>query len=182
MNRAVLIPALFALSAFAPSEKQAAREEFIAISDGKRVFVNWTSSNDRNYDYFTIEKSKDGVNFSASLIVKGVGGVPGLEYFDCDYAPYEGMSYYRLKQTDYYGDYVYSGVVPVNFQLLKDGTIITAPKLPDTSELEELQTRETLVVLQDKQGARHVSKVRVLHSRKQDCPSARCLPGNRQLQ
>lgn len=158
MNRVVVLLALFVLSAFSPSENQTAGDEFIAISDGHRVFVNWTARGD--YDYFTIEKSKDGLNFTTSVIVKSTGRGNGTEYFDVDYAPYSGISYYRLKQTDYFGDYVYSQVVPVNFQLLKDGTVIN-PKLPDELDLQDLQQKEALVVLRDKQGERRVAKVRV---------------------
>jgi hypothetical protein len=38
-----------------------------------------------------------------------------LNYTNTDYNPYQGISYYRLKQTDYDGMHGYSNIIAVNF-------------------------------------------------------------------
>lgn len=136
---------------------------FGAMSDGKKVIVSWTSPNERTYDYFTIERSKDGTNFVTAVMVKGAGRVSTLiDYTDIDYSPFAGMSYYRLKQTDYFGETSFSETVIVNFQFLKDGSI--APKtetIPSPDDLKEIENKVILVLLRDIKGNEFISKVKV---------------------
>jgi hypothetical protein len=169
MKRIVLLPVLFLVSAFTAPKRTISPVGFVAISDGQKVFVNWTATNDRDYDYFTIEKSKDGVNFVPSLMVKGAGRIQNeAQYFDIDYAPFNGISYYRLKQTDYFGEVFYSEVIPVNFQLLEDGTI--APKPQANQEiLSEITQKEALVVLRDIKGNDFITKVRIFYDNQELC-------------
>jgi hypothetical protein len=136
---------------------------FGAISDGKKVIVNWTTPNEQNFDYFTVERSKDGVNFVTAVMIKGAGKVSAVvDYTDIDYSPFSGISYYRLKQTDYFGDFSYSEIVAVNFQISKNGSVIpNNNKLPDETELKELENKMVLVVLKDKQGKEFISKVEI---------------------
>jgi hypothetical protein len=136
---------------------------FGAISDGKKVIASWTIPNERNFDYFTIEKSKDGINFVTALMIKGAGKVSAIvDYTDIDYSPFSGISYYRLKQTDYFGEVSYSEAVVVNFQLLKDGTIIPyTEKMLDDTELKEMENKVLLVVVRDSKGQEHITKIRV---------------------
>ena len=46
---------------------------FDAIMNGKQVDINWTTATELNNDYYTIEKSKDGINFETSSIVDAAG-------------------------------------------------------------------------------------------------------------
>jgi hypothetical protein len=70
------------------------------VVDG-RVKLVWTTSSELNNDYFTIENSKSGEFYQTVTKVKG-SGTTGEEhtYIAWDNAPYSGLSYYRLKQTD----------------------------------------------------------------------------------
>lgn len=136
---------------------------FGAISDGKKVIVSWTSPNERSCDYFTVEKSRDGVNFVSAAMTKGAGMFSSyIDYTDIDYCPFNGISYYRLKQTDYHGQVAYSQAIEVNYQILKDGSVI--PKtgnLPDEAELKEMENKTILVLMKDKTGKDIVTKIRV---------------------
>ncbi len=89
---------------------------FTAKPKNKQVELNWQTATEINNDYFTIERSATGENFSPIAIVDGAGNSNNiLNYIDFDNAPLFGISYYRLKQTDFDGNYSYSAVVSVNF-------------------------------------------------------------------
>lgn len=88
---------------------------FEANSNGERIDINWATVTEINNNFFTIEKSKDLKNWEVVSNVSGAGNSnTTIEYFEVDYSPYQGVSYYRLKQTDYDGAFSYSNVVPVN--------------------------------------------------------------------
>jgi len=73
--------------------------------------LNWVTASELNNDYFTIERSKDGVIFEAMGKVKGNGTTPKVnKYAFVDDAPYQ-QTYYRLKQVDYDGKFEYSKIV-----------------------------------------------------------------------
>lgn len=81
-----------------------------------RVDLNWSTASELNNDYFTIERSKDGIEFHEIATIPGAGNSSELiEYSDVDYSPLEGVSFYRLKQTDYNGDFEYSNTVMVRY-------------------------------------------------------------------
>lgn len=81
------------------------------------VLLIWATLTEINNDYFTIEKSKDGENFEFVGTVKGAGNSLGrLNYKLLDTNPYYGVSYYRLKQTDFNGEYAYSELKSVDFE------------------------------------------------------------------
>lgn len=82
----------------------------------ENVVVTWTTASETNNDYFTVERSKDGFNFEALLALDGAGNSTNiLNYKVTDFTPFEGISYYRLKQTDFDGKFDYSNVKAVNF-------------------------------------------------------------------
>ena len=58
-----------------------------------------------NNDYFTIEKSEDGIYFEAIGEESGAGTTFNeSRYSFTDEAPTDGLNYYRLIQTDFDGD------------------------------------------------------------------------------
>lgn len=87
---------------------------FNAVADGNKVNLKWTTATEVNNDYFTVEKSRDGISFEQSGRVRGAGNsTSAIEYTNTDNHPFSGLSYYRLKQTDFNGDFTYSKIVPV---------------------------------------------------------------------
>jgi hypothetical protein len=78
------------------------------------VQLDWATAQEINNDYFTIEKSADGKNFTQITTVNGKGNSKAVsKYSAVDYAPYSGVTYYRLKQTDFDGKFTYSKTVAV---------------------------------------------------------------------
>ena len=83
--------------------------------NNQTVLTEWITTNEVNSDYFTIEKSKDTDNWEYVGTVDGAGNSSTtLNYSLEDKTPYQGISYYRLKQTDFNGDFKYYGPVAVN--------------------------------------------------------------------
>lgn len=90
---------------------------FTAKEDGDRVKLDWVTASEENNDYFTVERSKDGLNFESVLNKPGAGNSnSNLYYSDYDNNPYTGLSYYRLKQTDFNGAFTYSPIEAVEFK------------------------------------------------------------------
>ncbi len=80
------------------------------------VRLDWTTSTEINNEYFTIERSIDGIEFDRLDRVEGAGNSTELrKYSYIDHSPVTGRSYYRLKQTDYDGKFSYSEIKSVSF-------------------------------------------------------------------
>lgn len=153
---------------------------FSAYSDGKKVTLMWKNNPVNKCDYFTIEKSKDGIHFNTALIVKGAGhNTTLLDYSDIDFNPLSGLSYYRIKQTDYEGHAIYSSIVPVNFHYTKDGNMVTNTGTEaDNAGLSSISNKEILVVVRDKNGMEYTAKVVVSKDQNQKLVAT---DGNRRL-
>lgn len=102
---------------------------FDAKTRHAQVDLEWATSMEVNNSHFTVEKSRDGVNFTAAQRVntKAPGGNSNnkITYTTTDLEPYSGISYYRLKQTDVNGNSRYSRAVIVS--LVKQQTITAYP-------------------------------------------------------
>lgn len=143
---------------------------FDAIMNGDKVDINWATATEKNNDYFTIERSKDGVLFEMLNTVDGAGNSTSeRHYADTDYNPYSGISYYRLKQTDYNGSYTYSDMVAVNYTISDDGiSIFPNPSNGEINlNLTGLDNKEVLVVIRDITGKECYSKVMLAIENKQ---------------
>jgi hypothetical protein len=89
---------------------------FDAKPEGDHVLTKWSTASEINNDFFTLERSKDGVNFEKLKTVPGAGNSDRIvNYAEKDEEPLNGISYYRLKQTDYDGKTSYSQIVPIEF-------------------------------------------------------------------
>ncbi len=84
---------------------------FNAVLDNKKVNCTWETASEINNDYFTIERSSDGNHFESIGTVKGKGNSStNTRYSFTDNNPFDGISYYRLKQTDFDNAYTYSAI------------------------------------------------------------------------
>jgi hypothetical protein len=97
---------------------------FDAVFEEDKVSLNWGTLVEINNDYFTVQKSNDGITFETVTIVEGAGNSStSNNYHAKDESPYIGCpSYYRLKQTDYDGNATYSDIksVTINSRLSFD--------------------------------------------------------------
>jgi len=91
--------------------------EFTAGRAGSTIVLNWTTLTETNNEYFTVQRSGNGSIFENLAEIFGAGTTTVPQYYSyIDNAPLAGVSYYRLKQTDFNGEYSYSYIVPVYFQ------------------------------------------------------------------
>lgn len=80
--------------------------------DNERVNLEWATNSEQDNDFFTIEKSIDGYDWERLREVDGVGNSTTIQYYQSvDDAPYFPTTYYRLKQTDFSGEYSFSNIV-----------------------------------------------------------------------
>jgi len=133
---------------------------FDAVLTDKKVELTWSSDTEHNNNFFTIEKSKDAVAFEKVTTIKGFGNYSSLiSYFDTDYTPYDGISYYRLKQTDHNGKVLSSRLVSVNNKLGNANYATNTNIIDDHSGLMGSENQEVLVVLRNEKGLESYSKV-----------------------
>ncbi len=79
------------------------------------VLLEWTTATEEGNNYFTIERSFDGVNWETLGKVEGAGTTSmSHSYSFEDKNPLSGISYYRLKQTDFNGKSTYSSIKCIN--------------------------------------------------------------------
>ncbi|MCB9178779.1 MAG: T9SS type A sorting domain-containing protein [Flavobacteriales bacterium] len=89
---------------------------FTAEPEGNMVRLDWLTASEQDNALFTVERSRDAINFEEVLNVPGaLNSSTLLAYSELDRAPYPGLSYYRLRQTDTDGSSTYSNVVSVLF-------------------------------------------------------------------
>ncbi|WP_238354632.1 T9SS type A sorting domain-containing protein [Fulvivirga marina] len=119
-----------------------------------KVKLAWETASELNNDFFTIEKSTDLKNFGEVDVIPGKGTTnENSKYLTFDHYPIAGVSYYRLKQTDFDGTTSYSRLVQINYnggehRLLtlypvpSDGHGITLA-MTNASEIKEIPLRIT---------------------------------------
>jgi len=96
---------------------------FRAEQEGDQTLLKWGTVNEDNNDFFTIERSQNGKEFEILDQVTGAGNSDvELSYEYVDYDPFSGENYYRLKQTDYNGDFEYFNIVLVHHDELAGGS------------------------------------------------------------
>jgi hypothetical protein len=79
------------------------------------VKLTWITASELNSDYFSIEKSKDGLSFQSIGKMKASGTTNNTNrYIYEDSSINSGRAYYRLKQVDLDGKFEYSEVCYVN--------------------------------------------------------------------
>jgi hypothetical protein len=89
---------------------------FTATQNDYRVDLRWTTVTEINNETFTVERSRDGVYFEEMVELPGAGNSDLTNhYFSIDEKPFNGINYYRLKQTDFNGAFTYSDVRAVYF-------------------------------------------------------------------
>ena len=87
---------------------------FTATPQPDEVLLQWSTASEINNSYFGIERSANGLDFENIGRVDGHGNSTTLENYDYnDFLILSGKLFYRLKQVDFNGNYLYSKIVEV---------------------------------------------------------------------
>lgn len=93
------------------------------------VTLDWQTDLEINNDYFSVERSTNGFDWEVIQTVDSRDGnsTETQAYSTEDNTPYEGISYYRLKQTDYDGSFTYSAIKAVTITKVVEVVIYPNP-------------------------------------------------------
>ena len=84
------------------------------LADGGDVKVSWATASELNNDFFVVERSTDGVNYTALRMIDGAGNSEEvLTYEIVDGQVISGTYFYRVKQVDFDGQFDYSEIARV---------------------------------------------------------------------
>lgn len=97
------------------------------------VELYWKTASEINNDFFTVEKSNDGFEFTSIGTVKANNTTTVSRYQLNDLKPSRGTNYYRLKQTDFDKSYTYSQIIAVDFDESIDFSVFPNPLLQNQS-------------------------------------------------
>ncbi len=101
---------------------------FQAKTREKKVDLKWITMSEKNNDYFTLEKTKDGLNYEEIKKVTGAGNFNEIiRYEETDENPYTGISYYRLSQTDFDGHQLFYPLQSVSLEMKNESIISVQP-------------------------------------------------------
>lgn len=110
--------------AFLPIELK----KFDAVAKDNKVLLYWETVSEMDNDHFTIEKSINGVDWEFVAQTDGAGtSKEVLSYAVIDDNPFNGVSYYRLKQTDFDGTSTYSEIQVVTINQEITGALSVYP-------------------------------------------------------
>jgi hypothetical protein len=77
---------------------------FDANCADRKAIVNWATASENSNDFFTLERANDGIIFQEVGTFQGAGNSSQtINYSFTDTDPFQGVNYYRLKQTDFNG-------------------------------------------------------------------------------
>jgi len=89
---------------------------FKASLSNEKVKLTWATASEINFDFFSVEKSGNGLDFYEVARVGGRGTTSERQdYSLIDEKPLIGNNYYRLKSVDYDGYSEYYNVVIIDF-------------------------------------------------------------------
>ncbi|MCH8904722.1 MAG: T9SS type A sorting domain-containing protein [Bacteroidetes bacterium] len=90
---------------------------FKAEQEEDYVYIFWKTASEKNNDYFTIERSLNGIDFEKIGTIRGErNSLEVVQYSLEDNNPLPGTIYYRLKQTDFDGNFSYFPMVTIDYK------------------------------------------------------------------
>jgi photosystem II stability/assembly factor-like uncharacterized protein len=109
----------------------------VVKSPENSALLHWDTGSEINGSYFDVERSRDGVNyiFLTKVLSKGNANL-GQSYSTEDKTPYNGTTYYRLKQVDIDGSFTYSPIRSIAINALADKVIVFPNPISDSRLLK----------------------------------------------
>ena len=94
-----------------------------ASAAGNKANVEWSTASEVNCDYYSVYRSHDAINFECvgKRNANGTSSLVHTYYFE-DPFPYADVTYYKILQTDFDGQYSWSDIASFTKQALADPT------------------------------------------------------------
>ena len=122
------VPVVATISPSCPTATPVKLIEFTAELANGKVELNWSTASELNNNYFLVQRSTDGDNFTTIDTVKGHGNSNTILYYQyTDNAPVTGTVYYRLVQVDYNGTQNSSSLASVTNEQSLTATVYPNP-------------------------------------------------------
>jgi len=99
--------------------------ELISFAGEERncqIDLNWQTATEINSDFFVIERSYNGINFTEIGRLNAAGNSQAVVNYNFSDANASVQNYYRLKQVDVDGTYEYSNIIRISTTCF-DGTV-----------------------------------------------------------
>ena len=118
---------------------------FEVLVSGETVHASWATATEINNDFFSLERSTNGEDWEVLFEVSGAGNSTNIQHYEIqDYEPLIGLAYYRLKQTDFDGNFEYFEIKTVNFKSIEEAWRIYPNPTKDVLNLQ-LDRNEAIV-------------------------------------
>ncbi len=134
------------------------------------VLVKWTTMSERDNQYFSIERSSDGVHYKdiGKVLSKGNTST-GFSYQFIDSKPAVGRNFYRLRMVDVSVRHKYSDIKFVNISENKPHTLSVFPNPAANSvslELNVMENEELKLEIYDASGNKVLGKTCIMKHQK----------------
>lgn len=114
--------------------------------NGSQISLQWATVQEKDADLFIIEKSIDGINFSATGTVNAKGNSASVSKYAYSEASAGEYNYYRIKQTDLDGKFEYSKIFFVADIILDVVIVYPNPSSTSFTIKTNTQASETLLI------------------------------------
>lgn len=104
---------------------------FTAELDRNQLRFNWSTANEINNDYFTIEGSSDNLNWVSLGMHLGSGNSNELVEYEMTLSNDADNKYFRLRQTDYDGTSTLSNVISISNIISSELSVFPNPMSSD---------------------------------------------------
>ncbi len=112
------------------------------------VLLHWQTAQEQNCKSFTVERSKNGIDFEVLKTVAATGNSNTVSsYYAVDDAPLFDLSYYRIRQTDFDGKSSVSNTLSTLFSLAAE-PIQVQPNPVAADKMLRITTNSPLTTLQ----------------------------------
>ena len=115
------VPGFFVFGTTLPVELT----DFSAEVQDESIVLQWETAAEENNDYFEILRSTNGLTYEVVGQVTGAGTTNNTMVYEFeDYNPLEGLSYYKLRQTDFDGESETFDPIAVEMLKMSDGSCV----------------------------------------------------------
>jgi len=106
--------------------------------NGNKKLFEWTTATEINNNFFTLQESKTGIDFSDLGKIAGTGNSSILKNYEAEFSSDDlEYDYFRLKQTDFNGNSSYSEIIYMNCASDYYGDVVLYPN--PTSDLVNIK-------------------------------------------